>query len=203
MEILLEEELVGKLAYSPEHATELVEGYLISSGRITSVVEIQSLRVFDGREAYVFLHPSRSSTRRAKQEVSMNQQSLYQARSQLLGIQQNQQATRSFHAAAILEVGRRRVLSCEDISRHSAIDKVIGLGARENYDMTRALLLTTGRLTTTVVSKAVNCGIPVLASFTVATESGIQMAKSNGITLIGSLSEEGFWLYNEGLGKIS
>ena len=41
-----------------------------------------------------------------------------------------------------------------------------------------------------------------MASMTVTTDAGIQQAVDSNMTIIGSLSEDGFWLYNEGAVKV-
>jgi FdhD protein len=91
---------------------------------------------------------------------------------------------------------------CEDVGRQNAVDKIIGL-SYEELDIPKSLLLLSGRLTLEVVTKAVNSGYPVLASFAVATAQGIELAKEHGLTLVGGLKENRFWLYNEGRVKIS
>ena len=49
-----------------------------------------------------------------------------------------------------------------------------------------------------MVRKGCNAGIAGMVSITVATDKGIEAAKEANMTLIGSLSKDGFWLYNEG-----
>ena len=38
---------------------------------------------------------------------------------------------------------------------------------------------------------------------TVATDGGIKQGVESNMTLIGTLSEDGFWLYNEGVVKVT
>jgi FdhD protein len=92
---------------------------------------------------------------------------------------------------------------CEDIGRHNAVDKVIGYGKQEGYDLSQSMILLSGRLVSNIVSKCVNSQIPMITSMTVATDKGIEMAREANITIVGSLSEDGFWLYNEGAVEIT
>ena len=198
LDIIVDGELIGTFACSPEHLEELTTGHLLAQGIIADIREIQSLRIHNSSEAQIGLFQDRRSERKENQEIRIRRDVLHGAKEQMLGSQRYQQITRGFHAAAIVEIDTGQFFACEDISRHSAMDKVIGLGAKQGMNLEKSMLIITGRLTTSIVSKAVKTGIALLASLTVATDAAIQIAKGNGLTLIGSLSETGLWLYHEG-----
>ncbi len=73
----------------------------------------------------------------------------------------------------------------EDIGRHNAIDKVIGYLLLKGESFDNKILTSTGRLTGDSVLKAVRAQIPIVASLSAAIESGIRLAFSYGITLVG------------------
>ncbi len=75
----------------------------------------------------------------------------------------------------------------EDIGRHNAFDKVMGIAAMEGIDVDDKLVLTTGRLSADIVSKALACGVPVLVSRSAVTTLAIDAARRFGITLVGFL----------------
>ncbi|NVM45059.1 MAG: formate dehydrogenase accessory sulfurtransferase FdhD [Candidatus Lokiarchaeota archaeon] len=89
------------------------------------------------------------------------------------------------HGAAIFDLKGSLITVKEDIGRHNAIDKVIGelLFKKELFD--NKILTSTGRLTGDIVLKAVRAQIPIISSLSAAVESGISLADSFGITLIG------------------
>ncbi|GAG88016.1 unnamed protein product, partial [marine sediment metagenome] len=82
------------------------------------------------------------------------------------------------------------------------VDKVIGYCSQQGYSFSDSMLLLTGRLTHNIVQKGTNSGIPVIASLTVATDMGMKTAKESDTTLIGALTEDGCWLYNERITKL-
>jgi formate dehydrogenase accessory protein FdhD len=89
------------------------------------------------------------------------------------------------HAAALFESDGRLICSAEDVSRHVAIDKVIGKGLMSKTDLKNSFLVSTGRLASDMVVKAVYAGIPIVASLAAPFSSGIQLAEATGITLVG------------------
>lgn len=75
----------------------------------------------------------------------------------------------------------------EDIGRHNAVDKVIGHCVRHELDPTKLLLLTTGRVSYEMLSKAAKFGFAVIGSRTAATKQAIQLAKYLNIEVVGYL----------------
>ena len=89
------------------------------------------------------------------------------------------------HGAAIFDMQGNLLTVKEDIGRHNSIDKVIGYLLLKGESFDNKILTTTGRLTSDSVLKAVRAQIPIVASLSAAIESGIRLAFSYGITLIG------------------
>lgn len=89
------------------------------------------------------------------------------------------------HGAAIFDHEGTLIAVLEDIGRHNALDKIIGYSLKKNLDMSHMFLTTTGRLTGDSVLKAIRANIPILASLSAAIESGVRLAFSYGLTLIG------------------
>ncbi len=88
------------------------------------------------------------------------------------------------HQAAFSD-GRAVRYFFEDIGRHNAVDKVLGSALMEGADLSRGVLLTTGRLTAELVMKALRRRLPVVASRSAATTHAIQLAERYRLTLAG------------------
>ena len=94
--------------------------------------------------------------------------------------------TGGVHACAL--AGPESVLFlAEDVGRHNAFDKVIGLAALDGVERSDKLVITTGRLSAEIVSKAVACGVGLLASRSAVTGLAVELAKRFGLTLVGFL----------------
>jgi FdhD protein len=87
---------------------------------------------------------------------------------------------------------------CEDIGRHNAVDKVIGCALRDNMDLSKGILFTSGRIPSDMALKAVKSRIPVIASHSAPTDKAILIAREYGLTLIGFTRNGRMNVYSKG-----
>ena len=80
----------------------------------------------------------------------------------------------------------------EDVGRHNAVDKVAGWMFRHEVSGADKMLYTTGRLTSEMVIKTAQMGIPALASRSGFTAWGVEIARQVGLTLIGRMRGQRF-----------
>jgi FdhD protein len=73
----------------------------------------------------------------------------------------------------------------EDVGRHNAVDAIAGRMWLDGIDGSDKIFYTTGRLTSEMVIKAAQMGIPFLVSRSGLTQMGWQIAQRIGITMIG------------------
>ncbi|MEE2745770.1 MAG: formate dehydrogenase accessory sulfurtransferase FdhD [Pseudomonadota bacterium] len=73
----------------------------------------------------------------------------------------------------------------EDVGRHNAVDKIAGYMHLHNIPSEDKMFYTTGRLTSEMVIKTVQMGIPILISRSGFTAWGVELAQKANLTLIG------------------
>jgi len=77
------------------------------------------------------------------------------------------------------------LLFMEDVGRHNAVDKIAGYMYLNGMSGADKIFYTTGRLTSEMVIKTVQMGIPILVSRSGFTAWGVDLARQVGLTLIG------------------
>jgi FdhD protein len=85
----------------------------------------------------------------------------------------------------VLAQGDRPLVYVEDVGRHNAADKIAGWMFLNGIGAGDKIFYTTGRLTSEMVIKCVQMGIPILASRSGFTASGVELARQANLTLIG------------------
>ena len=90
----------------------------------------------------------------------------------------------AIHGCVLCEEDRP-LIYMEDVGRHNAIDKIAGYMAMEDVSSAGKIFYTTGRLTSEMVIKTVQMGVPILISRSGFTAWGVELARKAGLTLIG------------------
>ena len=210
---------------SPSNLKELAAGHLLSEGIVKSAEEIDETSFKEKGVCHVKLKanielekrlklltpssrvilsacgstlpyeysgklPKIASNLKVKAEVILN------GVSRLNSIAETFRKTGGVHAAAIYKSNGDLIAFAEDVGRHNAVDKVIGIGALNKTDFKECFLALSGRLTGDIVLKAARVGLPVVASLAAAIDSGITVAKDVGLTLIGFVRGKRMNIYN-------
>ena len=84
----------------------------------------------------------------------------------------------------------------EDVGRHNAVDAIAGYMWLHDIHGHDKIFYTTGRLTSEMVIKVAQMGIPVLLSRSGATQMGYELAKQIGVILISRAKGKHFLVYH-------
>ncbi|MBQ2612719.1 MAG: formate dehydrogenase accessory sulfurtransferase FdhD [Methanobrevibacter sp.] len=83
----------------------------------------------------------------------------------------------------------------EDVSRHVAVDKVIGAASKEGYDLSNSYISYSGRMPADMLIKVIRVGIPIIISNAAPESSGIDVAKTGNITVVGFVKDNRFTVF--------
>ncbi len=86
---------------------------------------------------------------------------------------------------SVLCQGDRPLVYMEDVGRHNAVDKIAGYMFVHGIAPDDKIFYTTGRLTSEMVIKTVQMGIPILVSRSGFTAWGVELARQANLTLVG------------------
>lgn len=211
------EELVTLLC-TPSKLDALVVGFLSFEGIIRGLDDIRSLTVLEGegyadvRLASEFVPPRRRvhtsgcgggitfsldvhGSAALEDNSIMDPGSLFPLLRELYQEARSYRESRGIHAAALAE-GEKLLIVAEDVGRHNAIDKVCGEAMLREIAPAGKVLLATGRISSEMLRKAAHLGTPFVVSRTSATTLSIDLAKRLGLTLIGYVRGDSFYVYS-------
>ncbi|CAI1120944.1 formate dehydrogenase accessory protein [Serratia quinivorans] len=102
---------------------------------------------------------------------------------QLREVQEVGQLTGCTHAAAWLSPQGELLGGCEDVGRHVALDKLLGVRAKQGWQ--QGAVLTSSRASYEMVQKSAMCGVEILFVVSAATSLAVEIAERSNLTLVG------------------
>ena len=107
--------------------------------------------------------------------------------------------TGGLHAAAAFDSHGELIVTREDVGRHNAVDKVIGvLFARDLLPADDLGLIVSGRTSFELMQKTLMAGMPLLAAVSAPSSLAVQLAREFNVSLIGFLRGDTFNIYSGG-----
>ncbi|MCZ6828283.1 MAG: formate dehydrogenase accessory sulfurtransferase FdhD [Gammaproteobacteria bacterium] len=219
----LEDGLLGE-GEQPE-GLALAMGFALSEGLIESLADIKSLSVCPDNTKVVQVqlhHPER--VKMARKNVVINSScgicgpreilednalrlptvadSLRINRGQFALLmtkmredQQIFQQTGGSHAAAIFDEAGTILAVAEDLGRHNALDKAIGMVLLQRGSVSGCGVVLSSRLSLEMVLKAVRTGLQMMLAVSAPTSLAIEVADKFGVTLCGFVREQRATVY--------
>ena len=134
-------------------------------------------------------------------ENSISHVAIDRATRALVDHQPLQTLTGALHAAAWCDVDGQLVQVCEDVGRHNAVDKLIGLlwqqqsGGQKGLAGKVGWLLISSRASYEILQKSAMVNIAIVVAISAPTSLAIEIAEQAGITLIGFSRENRHIVY--------
>lgn len=176
---------------SPSNLDYLAVGFLLGKGLIGGKEAIKEIAVDEGKgvvrveaEEVKCSADEPPSKQKVESDIEISPAEVFGLLDEFVQHSELFKATGGVHSAALCD-RKKILLFSEDISRHSAIDKVFGQCLLEDIPTTGRLLITSGRVSSEVVLKVAKRNIPLLVSKSAPTDLGVKLADDWGLTLIG------------------
>lgn len=214
---------LATLLCSPTYIRNLVTGFLYTSGLLQRIVSIRSLTVDRERwkvevemqqdglgEDMVFKRVYTSGCGkgvlfhnpmdlvgwyRLDDDFRINEKDIFNLMQTFQTQSQEHRLTRGVHSAALVSTDEIMIFR-DDIGRHNAIDKVVGEALYRGTGFSNRILLTSGRISSEILSKALRCRMPVIAAAGAPTNQAVKIARQMNITLLGRVRGSRMNLYS-------
>lgn len=110
-------------------------------------------------------------------------------------MQPMQKQSGATHAAAWMTAQGQIECVREDVGRHNALDKLIGVMADQKQDFTAGVLLITSRASYEMVQKAAIMNVGVIAAISAPTSFAVELAEQTEVTLMGFMRDQTYVVY--------
>jgi FdhD protein len=134
---------------------------------------------------------------RMKNSFSINADIIYALPSRLREAQSVFNRTGGLHGAGLFNAEGELLGMREDVGRHNAVDKLLGLKfLKDQTPLRHSLLLLSGRASFELLQKALMGGVPMVAAVGAPSSLAVQVAKEFDIILVGFLRDDHFNIYH-------
>jgi len=110
-------------------------------------------------------------------------------------LQPLQKLSGATHAAAWMSAEGQVEFVREDVGRHNALDKLMGVMAEHQHDFSAGVLLITSRASYEMVQKAAIMNVGVIAAISAPTSFAVELAEKTGVTLMGFMRDDSYVVY--------
>ncbi len=128
-------------------------------------------------------------------EATITQGQLYALVNAIRVQESTYKSSGSVHGCALFQGAQMRMF-VEDVGRHNAVDTIAGWMWMNDIDGQDKVFYTTGRLTSEMVIKAAQMGIPVIVSRSGITQMGLDVANRLGLCAIGRATNKRFLVFS-------
>ena len=113
---------------------------------------------------------------------------------EFLGLSTTHSQTHGVHSGALYGLDGKRMAFFDEIGRHNAVDKLIGMALINRIPLDRYMLFSTGRVSSEIVLKAAQASIPVIVTRAAPTSMAIDLARKQNLILITGVRKDGFYV---------
>lgn len=175
------------LPCSGRYVSEMITGFLYTNGYINTIGDITSLDYnVETQTASIGIDKSQQSQNGLKwqDDLKLPASKILDLMEEFSKLSEQFKKTGAVHTAAIAtQRGIKKYF--DDISRHNAIDMIIGYGMTNNEPFRDKCLLLTCRISRSIMSKVMKAGFPMVVSTSPPTDQALKIARENNIAMAG------------------
>lgn len=185
-------EKTKKYRITPKSLKAFTIGYLFGNGIVKSLKNIHELKI-DGKTIIVKVDKDSLPLSPVKSKLKISTEDVFESFKSLEKNAKIWKITGGTHIAGLISDGNK--IFEEDISRHAAIDKVLGHGILKNLNFSESFVVYSGRVSDSLILKLTRLGIPIVISNAAPMYSALSLAKDYNITIVGFVRDRRFNVY--------
>ncbi len=182
LELIVNDEHKFNLLCSPENIQHLVTGFLYSLQMINVIDDIVHMdvsldRVIVKIQKFDITPEPRSVTLKIKQETMFDMMQELHDRQILF------KKTGGAHAAGIFDHRGKMLIFVEDVARHNAFDKAIGMSLAQGISLQDCGAVLSSRVSVEMINKAVRARLQLVEAVSAPSSYAVEVAEKSGTTL--------------------
>jgi FdhD protein len=210
--LYLNDEELATLLVTPQKLKELAVGFLFSEGILKKLKDLKKVLV-DNKKGIIWVETERKTylgklihkrfltsgcgkgtsfsdisgikeIKKLDSKIKVAADKIAELMKTMFAQAELYKAAGGIHSSALSD-GDKIISMSEDIGRHNTFDKILGECLLQGIDTEDKILLTTGRISSEMLLKAVKTGIPILVSRSSPTNLAVEAAQELGVTLVG------------------
>lgn len=196
-QIIVNGEQVSTVTCSPWDIREAALGCLYMNGVIRSAEEVSGMEIRPERGEISVCAEKKSPLQKAEERSETLTLTAAEVLSLSHQLEENSRLFRrtgGVHCAALARGGELLAYK-EDVSRHAAVDKLVGECLDRNVPMQGGVLVFSGRVAAEILHKVERMGCAAIIARSAPTDYACALAEKADITLIGFAREESFNIY--------
>ena len=205
---------LATLVASPHEIRFLVAGFLRTQGFVREIADFMSFGVCDesgeasirirgelperltpvltsGCGAGISFSFNAGAPKRADRHIRFTPEAIFALMREMAQLSERYGRHGGIHSAAVSD-GTTILLHAEDLGRHNTIDRLAGQALFKSINLEGTLLLTSGRVSSEMATKAASLGVALIASRTSPTDLAVRICTEQGIGLVAYVRGESF-----------
>jgi FdhD protein len=203
--LFLNGKLITKFTCANCDIKELTAGYLLCESRIRCKEELQSVSIKElegaSQPGLIYAETAEaagSNGSAGEKPLDIQYAAVVSALREFQEMSRLFKDTGSVHSAALLDREYRFRYFSEDMSRHNAVEKVIGKAFLDGFYLPGGMLMSSSRMPLELIQKAGTAGISAVVSISAPTLQSIRFARENNIILAGMFRNGRINIYSDG-----
>jgi|Deesub1362A_J573_1020465.scaffolds.fasta_scaffold00039_71 FdhD protein len=196
--IFLNSERIASLTALPTQLEEMAVGHLVCEGLLPNPPPSLNLEIQNNKIRVITTErttETQAENNKTRGDVKITSDVIFSLIEHITENARLWRRTGGTHSTLIADSDGKVLFMCEDVSRHTAMDKAVGYCVMKGIELSECVVATTCRLSEGIVRKVARVGIPIIVSKAAPLSSGIEASVKAGITIVAFVRRPNLYIY--------